>query len=64
MIEELCFLLVRAEGLQAGQSLQIISIPCGGGVEYLLRSLARRRTRRKGNPVPGAITGPPCSWGI
>jgi hypothetical protein len=23
-----------------------------------------RRKRRKGNPVPGGITGPPCSWRI
>jgi hypothetical protein len=22
-----------------------------------------RRRRRKGNPVPGGITGPPCHWG-
>jgi hypothetical protein len=27
-------------------------------------SPASRRRRRKGNPVAGAITGPPCSWGI
>jgi hypothetical protein len=40
------------------------SLPCGGGVEYLHRSPASRRRRRKGNPVPGDINGPPCSWGI
>jgi hypothetical protein len=39
-------------------------IPCGGGVQYLHRTLASRRRRRKGNPVPGGITGPPCSRGI
>jgi hypothetical protein len=33
------------------------------GVEYLHRSPASRRRRRKGNPVPGSITGPPCSGG-
>jgi hypothetical protein len=32
---------------------------CGGGVEYLHRSLASRRRRRKGAPVPGGITGLP-----
>jgi hypothetical protein len=36
----------------------------GGGFEYLHRSPASRRSWRKGNPVPGGITGPPCSWGI
>jgi hypothetical protein len=36
---------------------------CGGRVEYLHRSLASGRRRRKGNPMPGGITGPPCSWG-
>jgi hypothetical protein len=34
--------------------------PCGGGVEYLHRSPASHRRRRKGNPVPGGITGLPC----
>jgi hypothetical protein len=38
--------------------------PCGGGVQYLHRSPASRRRRRKGNPVPGGIIGLPCSWGI
>jgi hypothetical protein len=36
----------------------------GGGFEYLHSSPASHRRRRKGNPVPGAKTGPPCSWGI
>jgi hypothetical protein len=35
-----------------------------GGFEYLHRSPASRRRRRKGNPVPGSITGTSCSWGI
>jgi hypothetical protein len=35
--------------------------PSGGGVEHPHRSPASRR-RRKGNPVPGGITGPPCHW--
>jgi hypothetical protein len=39
-------------------------LPCGGGVEYLHRSPASRTKRRKGNPVPGGITGPPRSWAI
>jgi hypothetical protein len=38
--------------------------PCEGGVEYLHRSPASRKRHRIGNPVPGGITGPPCSWGI
>jgi hypothetical protein len=38
--------------------------PCGGVAEYLHRSPASLRRRRKGNPVPGGITGPPCSWGM
>jgi hypothetical protein len=40
------------------------AIPYGGGVEYLHRSPESRRRRRKEKPVPGGITGPPCSWGI
>jgi hypothetical protein len=39
-------------------------IPCGGGVEYLHRIAASRRRRRKGNPVSGGMTGPPCFWRI
>jgi hypothetical protein len=38
--------------------------PCGGGLEYLHRCPPSRKKRDKGNPVPGGITGPPCSWGI
>jgi hypothetical protein len=40
------------------------STPHGGGFEYLHRSPASPRRRRKENPVPGVKTGPPCSWGI
>jgi hypothetical protein len=29
------------------------SDPCGGAIEYLHRSPASRKSRRKGNPVPG-----------
>jgi hypothetical protein len=46
------------------QSCSGRDIPFGGGFEYLHRSPASRRRRRKGNPVPGGVTGPPCSWGI
>jgi hypothetical protein len=42
----------------------IRAIPCGGGIEYQNHSPASRRRRRKGNPVYGGITGPPCHWGI
>jgi hypothetical protein len=38
--------------------------PRGGGFEYLSRSPARRRRRRKGDPVPWGIIGPPGSWDI
>jgi hypothetical protein len=34
------------------------------GSNYLHRSPASRKRRWEGNPVPGRITGPPCSWGI
>jgi hypothetical protein len=34
-----------------------------GGLEYVHRSAASRKSRRKGNPVPGGIAGPPRSWG-
>jgi hypothetical protein len=37
--------------------------PCGGRLKYLYRSPASRKGRRKGNLMPGGITGPPCSWG-
>jgi hypothetical protein len=36
--------------------------PCGGGFSTAVP--ASRKRRQKGNPVPGGITGPPCSWGI
>jgi hypothetical protein len=32
--------------------------PCGGGIEYLHRSPASRKRRRKGNPVPGDLGNP------
>jgi hypothetical protein len=37
---------------------------CGGGLEYLQRSPEGRKRRRKENPMPKGITGPPCSWEI
>jgi hypothetical protein len=36
----------------------------GPGLKYLHRSPASRNRRRKGNPVPGGITGLPWSWMI
>jgi hypothetical protein len=36
----------------------------GGGLEYLHHSPVSRKRRRKGKPVAGGITGPPCPWGI
>jgi hypothetical protein len=43
------------------EALHTLKSPRGGGLEYLPASCRRRR---KGNPVPGGITGSPCSWGI
>jgi hypothetical protein len=40
------------------------SSPRGGGFQYLHRSPASRRRRRKENLMLGGITGPPCSCGI
>jgi hypothetical protein len=37
--------------------------PCGGGLENH-RSPSSRKRRRKGNPVPVGITGPPYPWGV
>jgi hypothetical protein len=37
--------------------------PCEGRLEYLHRIPASRKRRRKGNPVPRGMTGPPCTWG-
>jgi hypothetical protein len=54
---------VRTEFVYIIENKFIITL-CRGGVEYLYRSLAARGRRRKGNPVPVSITGPPCSWGI
>jgi hypothetical protein len=45
-------------------SISIKSVSCGGGSEYLHSSPASRKRRRKVNPVPGGISGPPCSCGI
>jgi hypothetical protein len=37
--------------------------PCGDGLEYLHRSLASRKRRQKGNPVPGVQLGHPVPGG-
>jgi hypothetical protein len=64
------FILTLADGLCCAsfdiscRMLVLVFNPCGGRFEYLNRSPASRRRRRKGNPVPGGITRPPCSWGI
>jgi hypothetical protein len=54
----------KAGGIYSNHNALKSLDPSGGGLEYLHRSPASRKTRRKGNPVPGGITGPPCSWGI
>jgi hypothetical protein len=45
-------------------SVSLYLFLCGGAIEYLHRSPSSRKRRRKGIPVPGGISGPPCSWGI
>jgi hypothetical protein len=37
-------------------------ISYAGGLDCLQRSPESCKERRKGNPMPGGITGPPCSW--
>jgi hypothetical protein len=44
-------------------NLFYLSSSCGGVFKYLHRSPASHRRRRKGNSVPGGITGTPCHWG-
>jgi hypothetical protein len=39
----------------------ITVFPCGGGLEYIRRSHASRRRRRKRNPMPRGIIGLPVS---
>jgi hypothetical protein len=59
------FILTPADGLCCDWFIyRLALVLCGGVVQNLHRSPARRRRRRKGNPVPGSITGPPCSWEI
>jgi hypothetical protein len=41
-----------------------LAFQVGGGLEYLHLSPASHKRGHKGNPVPGGITGTPCSWGI
>jgi hypothetical protein len=38
--------------------------PCEGGLENTNRSPSSSKKWQKGNPVPGSISRPPCSWGI
>jgi hypothetical protein len=58
-IEELCFLCGPCQNVnKRGTRLELSSIPCEGGFEYLHRSPASRK-RRKGNPVPEVELGHP-----
>jgi hypothetical protein len=43
---------------------EVIRYRVGAISQFESRVEASRRRRRKGNPVPGGITGSPCSWGI
>jgi hypothetical protein len=59
------FSVLSVPRLYSRQQLRLRVSPCGGGFEYLHRSSTSiSRMLRKGNPVPGVITGPPCSCGI
>jgi hypothetical protein len=42
-------IFVSFPDVEAGYNTSIIALSC--------------RRQRKGNPVPGGITGPPCHWG-
>jgi hypothetical protein len=53
-----------SQGKGYAHNNELMESVCGGGLEYLHLSPASRKRRRKGNPVPGGITEPPCSWGI
>jgi hypothetical protein len=48
--------------LLRGWLTEIRTTPRGGGFEYLHCSPAGHRRQQKGNPVPGGLTGPACSW--
>jgi hypothetical protein len=63
---DLIILIICGEGYKLRRSslCSFFIIPCGGGIEYLHRSPASRKRQRKANPVPRAISRPPCSWGI
>jgi hypothetical protein len=41
-----------------------VTFPCGSGIEYHHHTPVSRKSRQKGNPVPGDISVPPCYWGI
>jgi hypothetical protein len=49
----LCFLHGPCRGVIMKTNGATVAIPCGSGVEYLHRSPASRRRRRKGSLVPG-----------
>jgi hypothetical protein len=61
---------IRSVGFKKGKHDRSLKVAVQGpdhfgpplvhSLEYLHRSPASRRTRRKGNPVRGGITGPPC----
>jgi hypothetical protein len=53
---------IRAEAISGESRPTNSQDPCVGGFEYLRRSHASHRRRRKGNSVPGGIIGPPCHW--
>jgi hypothetical protein len=64
---KLCFSVIHYTGFEAAATnifikllkLVNINLPCGCGLEYLLRCPASHRRRRKGNPEPG-----PPGWDL
>jgi hypothetical protein len=58
-----CFLCRPRQGYIRSW-LCAVSSPHEGGFKYLHCSPVSCRWWRKGNPVPGGITGAPCSWGV
>jgi hypothetical protein len=66
------YISTRHQGLTVGRNVTLtldwtimflrdiygdLAFQVGGGLEYLHRSPASRKRRRRGNPVPGGITG-------
>jgi hypothetical protein len=59
----------RKQGIN-GRDVSVMYVPrcykqeSAGLSEPVCRCTSTAALRKKGNPVPGGITAPPCSWGI